>query len=706
MGTKLKTFLEKYRAGSSGEQKFIDKHVVIKHQDRNGNGDDVFSATNIKTIKRAPENHGHDSGDDEKVYESVKIANHLIKRYGDDVRMSHVRSACGDLGGDISKVSKIVRKKLGKTVLQEDEMNESVIIKSIGTEKVAVVKDGKTVKTFNGPNAPTEARLHLSRMVKEESIDELSTAKMTKYIDKAADEHMSGKKDRVKGIDTAAHKIYKKAQHTKEEVELDESTQIDELSRDTLVNYHRKAMTDLAPLSAKKRKAETQMTNRIRSGKPLKGYTPKDKLSDAEELHYKKRNVGGMRARKRFDKLDGINTEKSDSYKTTLKNYKEEVELEEGFGSKFNSFSDFKNMASDWAGNHTHHGNPEFVSKHVSVSGGKSWHQTVSHGEDRHGNRFIIGVFNHKKGKSSEEGHGWHHHWSDGLDESMQIDELSRKTLAKYIVKAAPQITHHSAMSSFHDVAGEGEGLDWVPHHTKKLSGSAHKKKSLHHAGKAINREQGVQLAAKKLAKEEVELSEGTMRLNKVNIVHHHDHPAAKEFAKHYAAGHKGDFREGGPTDADHKASDVFHSRYSKVYDKRGFAGNGTAIYKDHKTEAHWKVDRHANGKTFYGTDHIISHHTGPIPTNESVAPIRKLTKDEIVERVLNTYVTEDFTPRSLEEKFSDAVSELSPMHQKILSHMFENLEENNREFMVSMIQDPSNHANLIDFAIKHREEF
>lgn len=116
-----------------------------------------------------------------------------------------------------------------------------------------------------------------------------------------------------------------------------------------------------------------------------------------------------------------------------------------------------------------------------------------------------------------------------------------------------------------------------------------------------------------KVYEETEQLEEGTMRLSKVHIVHHHDHPAAKEFAKHYTDAMKGDHREGGPTEKDEAAANKFHERYSGVRTREGFAGSGTHVYTDHKTGAKWKVDRHPNGKTFYGTDHIISHHTGPI---------------------------------------------------------------------------------------------
>lgn len=76
--TTLELF-EVYRPKSKDEQKFVDKHVTIKHADRNGNGDDVFNATNVKTIKRSADGHGYDVGEDEKVYEDVEELDELSR---------------------------------------------------------------------------------------------------------------------------------------------------------------------------------------------------------------------------------------------------------------------------------------------------------------------------------------------------------------------------------------------------------------------------------------------------------------------------------------------------------------------------------------------------------------------------------------------------------------------------------------------------
>jgi hypothetical protein len=76
----LKDMFEVYRPKSPDEQKFIDKHVTIKHKDRNevngkANEDDVFKASNVKTVDRAKTKYGYDVGADEKVYEENEFVN-------------------------------------------------------------------------------------------------------------------------------------------------------------------------------------------------------------------------------------------------------------------------------------------------------------------------------------------------------------------------------------------------------------------------------------------------------------------------------------------------------------------------------------------------------------------------------------------------------------------------------------------------------
>ena len=56
-----------YAPKSTDELRFKKKHVVQKTDDRNGNKDDVFKATNVKTLERAKERHGYNPDEDEQV---------------------------------------------------------------------------------------------------------------------------------------------------------------------------------------------------------------------------------------------------------------------------------------------------------------------------------------------------------------------------------------------------------------------------------------------------------------------------------------------------------------------------------------------------------------------------------------------------------------------------------------------------------------
>ena len=60
----------------------------------------------------------------EELDETAKIVAHLQKRYGDNIRKSHVRSAANDFGVDASKLARAVRTKLGKNMLDEEQIDE------------------------------------------------------------------------------------------------------------------------------------------------------------------------------------------------------------------------------------------------------------------------------------------------------------------------------------------------------------------------------------------------------------------------------------------------------------------------------------------------------------------------------------------------------------------------------------------------------
>ena len=62
-----------YRPKGGDEQEFMDKHVIQKTDDANGNGDDVFSGTGVKKVDRKKERHGYEPGEDASVHEETNV---------------------------------------------------------------------------------------------------------------------------------------------------------------------------------------------------------------------------------------------------------------------------------------------------------------------------------------------------------------------------------------------------------------------------------------------------------------------------------------------------------------------------------------------------------------------------------------------------------------------------------------------------------
>lgn len=75
----LKQILELYTPDTKDGKAFVQKHAVVKTTDANGNGDDVFQATNVKKADRKKERHGHEPVEDEKVYEAVRMFADVIQ---------------------------------------------------------------------------------------------------------------------------------------------------------------------------------------------------------------------------------------------------------------------------------------------------------------------------------------------------------------------------------------------------------------------------------------------------------------------------------------------------------------------------------------------------------------------------------------------------------------------------------------------------
>ena len=147
-----------------------------------------------------------------------------------------------------------------------------------------------------------------------------NTVDMKDAFEKEIEERIADKMDDL--YQDVADELFSESEELEESLE-----ELDEISRETLASYHKKSMEQLAPISAKKRKADQQKTNRIRSGKSLAGYKPRSALTPEEEKIYKKRNTGGMRARNRLASIDKLSSELNHSYKgESVEHFEESLE--------------------------------------------------------------------------------------------------------------------------------------------------------------------------------------------------------------------------------------------------------------------------------------------------------------------------------------------------------------------------------------------
>ncbi len=101
MAKSLDNILGGYTPKAKGEQEFVAKHEIEVTPDANKNGDDVFKASKVKTVKRSPERHGYDKPQDEKVHEEImtsadkKKEKKLKAKYDDSEMKSSMQKQYG-----------------------------------------------------------------------------------------------------------------------------------------------------------------------------------------------------------------------------------------------------------------------------------------------------------------------------------------------------------------------------------------------------------------------------------------------------------------------------------------------------------------------------------------------------------------------------------------------------------------------------------
>ena len=331
MAKTLNQFLEGYlKVKNPDEQKFVDKHVVAKHADRNGNGDEVFKGSKVKMDDRRKTRHGYNPGEDEKVYEELKGSQHKI-----DANKN------GKVDAHDFKLLRGKKKKVAEEADQIDELSTDTLrnyrakAKDDAYDAADVDDDRRLRKRSMGSwDAGKKILKRGDALRKEESeqIDELSKKTLGSYVVKSLapsseksvsnlaskggyklgqahdDDYTAGEKEDAKAVKRSLGVLTAVRKMTKEDAEqVEEKLNMDKASMGDVI-------TDFKDSNAPQFKGKSQDKRRAmaiaakltaeRGGKPLrKEEKLADLLGDLTETH--RRTMLSV-----FDKLNEDNQKK------------------------------------------------------------------------------------------------------------------------------------------------------------------------------------------------------------------------------------------------------------------------------------------------------------------------------------------------------------------------------------------------------------
>lgn len=739
----IKELFEVYKPKSPDEQKFVDKHVAIKHKDRNGNDDDVFNATNVKAIKRKEERHGYDSGEDEKVYEDLEISDEeLVFELEEEVEpleegtvgykhytiTSHPKMAGAGEGGDIKHVYGHP-KKMGKLGIEHDDSTD------YGTTRRVTVKNNETGETTHHHVYQSER----SNSTGKPTLSIRTVGKAGAQQDKHANviaHYLSGKTKIKEDTDLAFFEDLL-------EMNLDEDTFTD---------------ASLAQLRVMKHKQEMK---KIESSSKLHPLMKVRKLSDA-----KKKLADLEAARDHY-------VAKHEKAQAKKKKVAEEVELDEGasrsFGSAIKKAEASRQKAIKRAGRSVHKGQ--------SVENAIRDHDLFAKDKDA--------VLAHAASLKR-------------VAEEVEIEEKTltpaemkkREEVVKAVKRENPDMdksmAYAIATKTAKRVAEEVEDLDeglmhdrYLRSHGKKARGTGSwafttkqygspKENEMHFTSgqKSLSdahKEAAAKLGTKHLyVMEEVEdldesakVADHLIKRYGDNVRKSHVRSAANDFGVGYVAlSHavrkklgvnrleeeqldelsfkklaaytaksadsvsgapvrKQDNRIKGQSLADKKIRKMDgYSSTAKVaatneevedLDELSKATMGSYLNKAEKDLKNNKSKQTYFSTRGYSTsqeDKNIGKRSRGIE-----AATKKLTKEDIINRAIEKYMPEEYVAPSLDEQFIAKIDHLSEAHAVTLLALFDSLNEENKKTMLETVDTQEGINSLLDFAIKNRGE-
>jgi len=301
-----------YVPKAGDEQKFVNKHVIAKHSDANGNDDDVFDGAKVKPVNRKATKHGYNAGDDSKVYEELEIsevthegavrAASVWKNKGDLKRYQlYMKLAAALDRGDKTTASGFENQL--RSMKEESELDEK-LNPSMGAGKYVSDFEKSAAPQFAGKSKAKRRMMGVAAYLSakkggmKEEVEHLDENDYMKSVRRRVAKNDAerykqyAKHDAEKGH-TAGAKLYSKAAEHSMKKANEEIEQVDELDKSTMRSYVGKAAVDIARsgitqgMLKQQHKGKNSIGQEIMAkhvGKRLKGIDTATKKLAYEEL--------------------------------------------------------------------------------------------------------------------------------------------------------------------------------------------------------------------------------------------------------------------------------------------------------------------------------------------------------------------------------------------------------------------------------------
>jgi hypothetical protein len=441
--------------------------------------------------------------------ETAKIVSHLVKRYGDNVRKSHVMSAAKDFGVDSSKLSKAVRKRLGKTMLGEEEQEYDYEGDMAMSQLKSIIANSQRMHDSMSENTNLPEWVQSKITLAEDYITtaanylegEMSEEVQTDIQEGGYRSRMAqlNKDTRAQWIDNRNREIKDKQKMSNDPKKTNEEVEeLDELSNDTLRSYRMKAKS-IADHGGKMRTKGRELAGRKSYGGRMAGVEKAkvmatedveqlDELSPERLTKYKKqaeKQSGKLMKtmRKHFDKAGRVGL----SGRTDAAKSEKHTELGRAAYGKALKRSAGAAMASKKLAKEEIEQVDEISKATMGryINKAKDSIDSASYRQGAHRGDIGSPRYNNLEKKLSKRHKGIETAVKKlTKEESENLDELSKATMGRYINKAATKMGSQ----------GVTAGL--------KIAADEKSSKNFKDMGK---REKGISRAVKKLTKEDID---------------------------------------------------------------------------------------------------------------------------------------------------------------------------------------------------------